>query len=98
VIVALLKLFAAATNRAAVDFGHRLKERRVKLDRMFSFPDTEFRNRRIKRHLEPLQENRVKNSTLGSSPGKNPVAQNQFNSFGFAFGPAVEFVERFKDA
>lgn len=40
----------------------------------------------------------MEDSTFGSSPGENPIAQNQLNSFSFAFDSAIELVEGFKDA
>src|SRR5215472_8976101 len=90
---ALLDVFAAAADGAAVHVGHRLEESGIKLGGIFRFRKREFGNRGIKLQLQTLQNDWVKDATLGTLPAQDAVSQDKLDALGFTINAAVERIK-----
>src|SRR5215471_2361453 len=95
---ALLDLFAAAADGAAVHVGHGLEQSRVKLDGIFCFRQSEFRNRRVELQLQTLQNNRVKNPAFRTLPAQDAVSQDQLDALRLAVDTAIKRIKGLEEA
>src|SRR5215467_6052300 len=95
---ALLQFFAATADGTPVHIRHGLKERGIKLNRVFRFGQREFRNRGVKLKLKALQENRVEDVALGALPAQNAVAQHELDALRLTIDAAVKRVKGLEQA
>src|SRR5579859_5915489 len=92
----LLQLFTAAPDGSSVHVRHRLEQCRIQFNRMIGLGKSELRHGGVELQLQPLQQNRMVNVSLGPAPAQYAVPQDQLHAFGLALDPTVERVQCFE--
>ena len=81
-----------------LDARHGPEERRIQFHSTLGFDNCKFGDGWVEIQLEPLKQNRMIDSTLGTAPAENPVTQHQLDPLGLPSYPAIKLVELLEDS
>src|SRR5579859_8207823 len=91
------QFLTASADRASINIVHRLEQSRIELDGMVRFRKREFRQGCIELQLETLEEDRMIDRSVRTTPAQNAVTEDEVHALRLAINSTVECVQGFEE-